>query len=125
VIVSAIWFPMRCTGFSACIAPWNTTDIPDHRTARSRPGFIAITSTPFNRTSPVTVVFGGTSRRTAFTIVDLPHPDSPARPSTSPLSTVRSTPRTAGTGPAWVWYVTVRSRTDSTLIGLSAPAASG
>ena len=39
-IASAIWSPIRCTGFSACIAPWNTTEASVHRTARRRPGFI-------------------------------------------------------------------------------------
>ena len=29
-----------CTGFSACIAPWNTIAASVQRTARSRPGFI-------------------------------------------------------------------------------------
>ena len=37
------------------------------------------------------------ARRLAM--VDLPQPDSPARPTVSPGSIVRSTPRTAGTGP--------------------------
>ena len=41
----------------------------------------------------------GSSRRMAPAIVDLPQPDSPARPRTSPLPIVRSTPRTAGTSP--------------------------
>ncbi len=36
-------------------------------------------------------------------IVDLPQPDSPASPMTCPRSTATVTPRTAGTGPPFVW----------------------
>jgi len=44
----------------------------------------------------------GSSRSSAPAIVDLPQPDSPARPRTSPRSTSRSIPRTAGTPPSRV-----------------------
>ena len=52
-IASAICSPIRCTGLSACSAPWNTIDISVQRTARSRPGFIVSTSSPSSSTSPV------------------------------------------------------------------------
>ena len=55
-------------------------------------------------------------------IVDLPQPDSPASPMTCPRSTATVTPRTAGTGPPFVWYVMRRSSISSRLIG---PSASG
>ena len=50
----------------------------------------------------LTVAFAGCNRRIVLASVDLPHPDSPATPTIWPLSTVRSTPRTAGTGPSLV-----------------------
>src|SRR6266542_6903817 len=36
-------------------------------------------------------------------VVDLPHPDSPTRPSVSPFSTKKSIPSTARTAPTWRW----------------------
>ena len=112
MIGSAICAPILWTGLSACIAPWNTIEASVQRIARSEPGLIVSTSLPLSRTSPVTSVPGGSSRSIAAAIVDLPHPDSPARPSTSPLATSRSIPRTAGTGPACVLYETYMSFTD-------------
>src|SRR6266700_8453550 len=50
-------------------------------------------------------------------IVDLPQPDSPARPRVWPGSRLRFTPRTAGTGPPSVAYVTDRSRSSSSVTG--------
>ena len=35
-------------------------------------------------------------------VSDLPHPDSPTRPSVSPRRSLKLTPRTASTAPAWV-----------------------
>ena len=43
----------RRTGLSTCCAPWNTTAASAQRTARSRPGFIASTSSPASVTDPV------------------------------------------------------------------------
>ena len=102
-IGSAIWSPMRCTGLSECMAPWNTIDAPAQRTARSRPQLmvedvLAVEqhAAGHGRASP------GSSRSSARARVDLPEPDSPATPSFSPRPRVRSTPRTAGTSPPWV-----------------------
>ena len=69
------------------------------RTARSRPGFIAYTSSPSSSTLPLTSVPLGSSRSTAPAMVLLPQPLSPARPTVSPVSSDRFTPRTAGTDP--------------------------
>jgi hypothetical protein len=77
-------------------------DAPAQRTARRSPHFIVRTSPPSTSTSPVTVASLGWSRRTVLTNVDLPHPDSPAIPTTSPGRTTTSTPRTAGNGPSEV-----------------------
>ena len=121
-IGSAIWSPTRITGSSACCAPWKMIDPCVHRIAPSWFGSIASTSWPFNVTRPCMRVPRGSRRIRPSPIVDFPHPDSPARPSTWPRSIVRSTPRTAGTGPDCVWYSIVRSRTSSRLI---ADATSG
>ena len=99
LMASVIWSPMRCTGLSACCAPWNTIDAPAQRTARSRPGFMASTSSPSRRIWPSVFVPAGSSRSSAMAIVDLPQPDSPATPTVSPWCTSRLTPRTAGTPP--------------------------
>ncbi len=98
-IGSAIWSHTRRTGFNACIAPWNTTDASAQRTARNRPHDMDATSTPSSRTCPPVVAVRGSSRSTVIASVDLPDPDSPAMPSVCPAVTVRSTPRTASTGP--------------------------
>ena len=98
-IGSAIWAPMRCTGLSEWSAPWNTIEAPAHRTARSAPHFMVCTSSPSNSTRPVTFAEGGCSRRIVAASVDLPQPDSPATPTTSPAATDSETPRTAGTSP--------------------------
>src|SRR6185437_5806214 len=120
-IGSAICLLIFCTGFSECMAPWKMIDAPAHLTARSLPQLIFSTSSPSIRISPVTLAEVGSSRSMDAAIVDLPQPDSPARPSVCPVSTVRLTPRTAGTGPPSVLYVTVRSRSSRRAI--SAPGA--
>ena len=79
------------------MAPWNTTDASAQRTARRRPHFMAVTSSPSRRISPVIFAVRGSSRSTLIATVDLPEPDSPATPRVPPGSRVRSTPRTAGT----------------------------
>ena len=91
---------MRCSGFSECSAPWKTIDASAHRTARSRPNDIASTSSSSSSTRPETVAEAGVSRSTVAATVDLPEPDSPARPTVVPASTSSETPRTAGTGPS-------------------------
>src|SRR5258708_29741131 len=91
--------PILRTGFSECSAPWKKIEAPAQRTARRRPQFILSTSSPLNRICPVTLADDGSSRRIEMAIVDLPQPDSPARPRVWPGSRLRFTPRTAGTGP--------------------------
>ena len=88
----------RWTGFSACRAPWKTIEAPAQRTARRRPGFIVRMSSPVEHGSrPRPSWSRECSRRMAPAIVDLPQPDSPASPRTSPLLHRHVTPRTAGT----------------------------
>ncbi len=97
-MASAIWSPTRWTGLSVWSAPWKTIASSVQRTARSRPGLISRTSSPSSSTSPLTFDPWGSSRSSAAASDDFPQPDSPARPSVSPTSSVMSTPRTAGIG---------------------------
>ena len=101
-IGSAIWAPTRRTGLSECSAPWKTIEASAQRTARRSPQLMVRTSAPLTRTSPETAASLGCSRSTVLTRVDLPQPDSPATPSTSPACTTRSTPRSAGSSPSEV-----------------------
>ncbi len=93
-----IWSPTVRTGFSALIAPWNTTEASAQRTARMRPQFAWSRSSPRNLISPVTFVSRGSSRSRLIATVVLPDPDSPAMPRVSPAASERSTPRAAYTG---------------------------
>ena len=102
-IGSAIWAPMRCTGFSECSAPWKTIEAPGPAQGpQRRPTSSPARSGRSTSTSPPTSAPAGWSRSTVPASVDLPHPDSPASPTTSPSWTTRSTPRTAGSGPSAV-----------------------
>ena len=79
------------------MAPWNTTAASVQRTAQPpRPHGEHVLALQQHAAG------GGGPRRqqVAAAMVDLPQPDSPARPRVSPGSRVRSTPRTAGTAPA-------------------------
>src|SRR5262245_44653243 len=118
-IGSAICFETRWTGLSELMQPWKTIEACAQRTARNSRQFIVRMSAPSSRISPVTFVDFGSSRRTAAMSVDLPQPDSPATPSVCPESKVRLTPRTAGTSPSPVRYVTQRSLVSSRLTGRS------
>ncbi len=93
---------MLCTGFSEFIAPWKMTAIRRQRTARSCSSVMASTSAPSKVTEPVTVASRLSSRGMDRASVVLPQPDSPARPSTWPVSTARLAPSTATTGPRGV-----------------------
>ena len=62
---------------------------PAHRAQAARASS-SRTSSPSSSTSPVTAVPRGSSRRSAPASVDLPQPDSPARPSVSPAVEVEA-----------------------------------
>jgi len=114
IIASAICAPIDVTGLSAFMALWKTILTRLQRKRRSVSGSMARTSCPAKRTSPPAMRAGGLSKRvTALAMVLLPQPDSPARPSTSPLRISKETPSTARTGPRPVRYSTRRSRTCS------------
>src|SRR3954447_2559306 len=65
-------------------------------------------------TLPLRFAASGNSPSTPRPSVDLPHPDSPTRPSVSPRLMSNDTPSTARTARRAVPYQTRRSRTDST-----------
>ena len=73
---------------------------PAQRTARSRPHVMVGTSSPSSSIRPPSVAERGSSRSTAIGQRRLAAARTrPAMPSVGPADSVRSTPRTAGTGP--------------------------
>ena len=99
-IMSTNWSPTFITGLSAFIALWKTIETLRQRKRRSASSFLCVMSSPRKRIVPSAMPAGG--RRicmSAFATVLLPHPDSPASPSTSPAPIVRSMPSTARTVP--------------------------
>ena len=77
-------------------------------------------SRPRNRIEPVTAAVRGSRPMIACAETDLPHPDSPTTPSTSPARTSNETCRTACTTPSSVGKSTPR---PLTLSSGSAPGA--
>ena len=70
---------------------------------------------PLKRTSPARMRPGGSIRpMTAAPVSDLPAPDLPTTPSTSPAAMSNDTPSTAVSVPRRVGKPTFRSRTDRT-----------
>ena len=70
---------------------------------------------PSSRTSPPVMRPGGSSRPiTAAPVSDLPAPDSPTTPSTSPAAMSKETPSTATSLPRRPRKATSRLRTDRT-----------
>jgi hypothetical protein len=61
----------------------------------SRPGKFRGAVFPANRISPETRACGGSKRMIARHVIDLPEPDSPTRPRTSPGATAKLRSRTA------------------------------
>src|ERR671910_2289881 len=105
---------MVITGLSAFIALWKTIETSRQRKRPSSASLIASTSWARKRTSPPVMTAGGWRMRVmAWATVDLPLPDSPARPSTSPGLIESETLSTARTGPRAVRYSTWRSRISS------------
>ena len=102
-IGSAIWSPIVWTGLSEFIAPWKMTAIFPQRTERSSWSVMASTSRPSNVIEPDGMVASrASSLGMARASEVLPQPDSPASPSTWPVSTSRLAPSTAVTGPRGV-----------------------
>ena len=88
--------PMVSTGLKAVIGSWNTMATARPRKARIRSGGKVRRSVPSSRTTPdVTRAAGGSRFIMAAARVDLPQPDSPMIPSTSPFATASDTSRNA------------------------------
>src|SRR3954453_12678609 len=113
-IASVIWSPNRSTGLSAFMALCMTMEISDQQNWLNCVSEREKRSRPLNCTSPPVITAGGCSRRRMpCATVDLPLPDSPARPKTSPGAISKETPSTARTGGPSVAYSMRRSRMES------------
>src|SRR6185503_17216773 len=92
------------------MALWVTSEICFHRKSRSSDALSDRRSVPLNDTRPLVMAAGGRSRRRmASAIVDLPLPDSPAKPNASPAQIRNETSSTTRTAPPSVRYSTRRS----------------
>ena len=100
--ISTIWAPTRCTGFSADSGSWKIIAISPPRALRSTFGEAPTSSMSFTVAEPVMRADLGSRPMTARNDTDLPEPDSPTTPTTSPGATSRLTPRTACTSPSRV-----------------------
>src|SRR5881296_2754559 len=108
-IGSAIWSPIRFTGFRAFIAPWKMIEMCFHRIPRSWPSVTFARSYPTYSIVPSTIFpFDGRRRMIDRAAVVLPQPLSPASPRLSPSPKVKSTPSTARTVPSCVWKCVLR-----------------
>ena len=85
--------PHVIRGLSEEYGSWNTM-CRSRRSGRIARRERCVMSTPFSRISPEV---GSTSRSTQFATVDLPLPDSPTRPSSSPSWSSNETPSIACT----------------------------
>jgi len=98
-----IWFLTRITGLSEFMAPWGMRLILFRRILRISSQETRARSAPSSRMRPLTMRPGGLIMRIRLrAMVDLPHPDSPTRPSFSLGARPRVTPSTALTAPARV-----------------------
>lgn len=89
------------TGLSEFIEDWNTVESETQRLPRSSSSLSPSMRRPSKTTLPLSMAAGLLSKcRTALPSVDLPHPDSPTRPTNSPFSMANETERTAWCG-AW------------------------
>src|SRR6266699_3100975 len=114
MIGSAIWSPIRLTGFRAFIAPWKMIEISFHRMPRIESSESFTRFLPRNRIEPRTMrPLYGRRRMSARAVVVFPHPLSPAKPSASPSSRANDMPSTACTVPFCVVYSMTRSSTSS------------
>ena len=95
------------------MASWNTMAMRRPRIACISRAFRPVSSRPSKRTEPETTRPGGSTRpRIENPVTDLPDPDSPTSPSTSPGWSVKDTPSTAFTTPARVMKCVLRSSTS-------------
>ena len=93
---SATDVPIFKRGFNEEKGSWKTICNRREYHVSSRPGTPGSTDSPSKRISPPV---GGRSRTAMRANVDLPHPDSPTKPSVSPRRMESDTPSTARTSP--------------------------
>ena len=93
---SAMDVPILNRGFSEEKGSWKIICKRREYHVSLRPDTPGNTDSPSKRISPPV---GGRSRTAMRASVDLPHPDSPTRPSVSPRRTESDTPSTARTSP--------------------------
>jgi hypothetical protein len=103
-MTSITCIPMVKTGLSDVIGSWKIMLISLPRTSRISSHGSLSRSRPLKKTSPATILPGGSGirRRMLNAVTLFPDPDSPTRPSTSPGRMSRSTPSTALPTPASV-----------------------
>ena len=89
------------TGFRAAVGSWKIMAMPRPRTWRRARWLIFSTSWPLKRMEPPRIWAGGmgSTRSTAFTVLVLPQPVSPTRPTFSPGCTCSSTPLSTFSAP--------------------------
>ena len=96
---SPTWRPMRCRGFRLVIGSWKIIPATRPRILRSASSDAVTMLVPSNATCPVGAEPGGSSRRIANAVSDLPDPLSPTSASVSPRSSVNDTPSTTAFAP--------------------------
>ncbi len=113
---SVIWSPTVKIGVSDDSGSWNTiaSSLPRSFDRSSSP--LPMSSSPCSLIDPVSVAVSGSRPMIASDVTDLPEPDSPTMPSTSPAARSKLTPRTARTAPASEGKLTVRSWTLRTVL---------
>ncbi len=107
--------PMRRTGLMPARGSWKTIDATPVRTSRSRAASAPTRSLPSTRTRPVTRAFAGRRPSAERAVTDLPEPDSPTRPTTSPAATRKLT--ASSTGRAAPGSSTVSASISRSVIG--------
>src|SRR5437763_835107 len=115
------WRPIGYKGFSDVNGSWNTAPISRPRTLRIDAYGSLSMRRPDSRISPLAIRPGGSMRpMIAAPVSDLPAPDSPTTPSTSPSAIEKLTSLTATSVPRRVGNSTHNARTSS-----SGPALRG
>ena len=120
-IASEICHPTEYTGFNDVMGSWKIIAMPLPLTGISLFSLRPNSSVSLKRTEPVTRAFLGRRPMVAIAVTDLPDPDSPTMPRTSPGERSVVTPRTALTTPSFVGKSTVRFSIFRTGPGTSGP----
>ena len=116
-IVSTIWLPMVKRGLSEVSGSWKIAPILRPRILRRPSGGRLSMRLPSSSTSPPATRPGrSSSPMIAVPVIDLPAPDSPTTPSTSPGAMSKLTSSTATSVPRRVLNSTRRLRTASSAV---------